>query len=157
VTVNAGAGNDIVRVGAAGAPGAIANLNVALGEGNNSVIDQGAVITGNVVVSAGSGADVVGPWTSPVSKMLMMNLGNGTNAATVTGPVGGQLGAGADNLTLVGLQTYFLSALMGAGTDTLTFLSGSSIGSGFIDFGLGDDQYVRNGVFVGGGLSIVNL
>ena len=60
-------------------------------------------------------------------------------------------------MTVGGLNNYGLYVYLGAGNDTFTFAPGSAIGNGLIDFGADADTYVPNGVFVGSGLTLMNL
>jgi hypothetical protein len=136
-------------------------LTLQLGEGNNTVIDLGLNIGHNWTIGAGGGNDQVGPLTSPISNILQLTLGDGNNTATVTSNIGRQFrytgGSGADGLTVGGSNNYYLFAYLGAGDDTFAFQTGASIGWGLIDFGLGADTYVPNGIFVGTSLTLLNL
>jgi hypothetical protein len=162
VTVNADGGDDVVQVGSSAAtPGMIPNLTLNLGEGNNQVIDKGVSITNSWNITAGAGNDTMGPLTSPVGNTLSINAGNGNNTASIFSTVGKQViytgGTGADNVTVGGKNSSSLAVFLGAGNDTFTFAPGTSIGTGFIDFGPGVDTYIPNGVFVGGKLTLLNL
>lgn len=162
VTINANAGNDVVQVGSSAVtPGTIPNLTLNLGEGDNQVIDKGLLVSNSWSINAGGGNDTFGPLTSPVSNILAINAGNGNNTASIFSRVGNQViykgGNGADIVTVGGLNSYGLYVYLGAGSDTFTFAPGSAIGNGLIDFGADADTYVPNGVFVGKGLTILNL
>ncbi len=162
VTVNAVGGDDEVNIGSStGTPGTIPNLTLILGEGNNKVIDNGFKVTNSWTLNAGAGNDTIGPLTSPVGTLLSITAGNGDNTASIFSKVTSQVryigGIGKDNVTVGGLNSYGLYVYLGAGSDTLTFAPGSAIGGGIIDFGGDADSYAPNGVFVGSGLTVLNL
>ncbi len=161
VTVNAGGGNDVVQVGSSAAtPGTIPNLTLNLADGNNQVIDKGVNITNSWNINAGPGNDAF-QLISPVANSLSISAGDGNNTASIFSKVGNQVlykgGSGTDNVTVGGVNSYGLYVYLGGGNDTLTFAPGTSIGRGLIDFGADNDTYVPNGVFVGMGLTLLNL
>jgi hypothetical protein len=146
LTVNAGAGNNVVLLGAPGGPAGPTvgkNLSVTTQGGNDVVSLTQVTVTGTTTVKTGAGSDllaILGPSTFTGATTIDLGAGDdrlavANDPATTSGPVtfagtvNAQLGAGNDSL--------FLGLAPGSGGNGSTAVAFSTSSANKIDGGAG--------------------
>jgi hypothetical protein len=141
------------------------NANLSLGGGTNAYdLNHAFTVGGNMTLTTGNGDNNVGTFAGTVEGNLSFNLGNGANTVDFTGTVNGTTlsytgGSGADNVTIEGTNFFALKVNLGAGSNTFTYGAGASVGSAYLDFGLGSagDVYNDGGNIITWPQTIVNF
>src|SRR5262249_48554054 len=105
-------------------------------------------IGGGLLVNGGDGNITVANNTAAITGSATFNLGGGNNNVSFDNgsTVGGAItyhntGSGANHLTLAGAQTYNVNVNFGAGDDTFTLNNAAAVLNGLVN---GDGHIVAN-------------